>query len=188
MTLYQLAGYLHLIGGVGLFVALGLEWAMIVRIRSAHTVEQGRAWLSLVAFQRPVGLASLITVLIAGLYMAVTAWGAVAWISATVASLLLMMAFGAYNGLNLAPLETTLKGERDTLIPDRLEQLRNALLLASVHGRAGILLGILALMKFKPDVVGSVLTMVVALLLGVVSALPILVRQPASAELAREGA
>ncbi len=25
MTLYQLAGYLHLIGGVGLFVDLGLE-------------------------------------------------------------------------------------------------------------------------------------------------------------------
>src|SRR5438876_1160990 len=75
MTLYQLAGYLHLIGGVGLFVALGLAWAMIVRIRSAHSVEQARAWLSLVAFQRPVGLASLITVLIAGLYMAVTAWG-----------------------------------------------------------------------------------------------------------------
>src|SRR5437016_2605354 len=98
MTLYKLAGYLHLIGGVGLFVALGLEWAMIVR--------------------------------------------------------------------------------------DRLEQLRNALLLASVHGRAGILLGILALMKFKPDVVGSVLTIVVALLLGVVSALPMLLRQPHSAELA----
>jgi hypothetical protein len=125
MTLYQLAGYLYLLGGVGLFVALGLQWAMIVRIRSVHAVEQARAWLSLVAFQRPVGLASLITVLIAGLYMAVTAWGAVAWISATIASLLLMMAFGAYNGLNLAPLETTLKGERGTLTPDRLEQLRN---------------------------------------------------------------
>ena len=96
MTLYQLAGYLHLISGVGLFVALGLEWAMIVRIRSAHTVGQARAWLSLVAFQRPVGLASLITVLIAGLYMAVTAWGAVAWISATVASLLLMMALAKW--------------------------------------------------------------------------------------------
>src|SRR5207237_9877717 len=54
MTLYQLAGYLHLIGGVGLFVALGLEWAMIVRIRSAHIVEQARAWLILVAFQRLV--------------------------------------------------------------------------------------------------------------------------------------
>ena len=98
------------------------------------------------------------------------------------------MAFGAYNGLNLAPLETTLKGERGTLAPDRLEQLRNSLLLASVRGRAGILLGILALMKFKPDVVGSVLTIAVALLLGVVSALPILLRQPASAVLAREGA
>ena len=77
MTLYQLAGYLHLIGGVGLFVALGLEWAMVMRIRSARTFEQALTWLSLVAFQRPVGLPSLITVLIAGLYMAVTAWGAV---------------------------------------------------------------------------------------------------------------
>jgi hypothetical protein len=120
--------------------------------------------------------------------MAVTAWGAVAWISVTVASLLLMMAFGAYNGLNLAPLETALKVEHGMLTPERLGQLRNWLLLASVHARAGILLGILALMKFKPDVVGSVLTVSVALLLGMVSTLPILLRQPRFAEWAREGA
>ena len=34
----------------------------------------------------------------------------------------------------------------------------------------------------------ALLTIAVALILGVVSALPILLRQPASAELAREGA
>jgi hypothetical protein len=43
-------------------------------------------------------------------------------------------------------------------------------------------------MKFKPDVVGSVLTIAVALIPGVMSALPILSRQPAVAEPAREGA
>jgi hypothetical protein len=62
------------------------------------------------------------------------------------------------------------------------------LLLASVHGRAGILLGILALMKFKPDVVGSVVTIAFALFLGAVSVLPFLSRRQASGELAREGA
>jgi hypothetical protein len=51
MTPYLVAGYLHLVGGIGLFVALGLEWALIVRLRNAHTVEQARAWLSLTRFQ-----------------------------------------------------------------------------------------------------------------------------------------
>ncbi len=166
--------HLHLVGGIGLFVALGLEFALLVRLRNAHTAEQARPWLSLTAFQRPVGLASLVIVLVAGLYMVVTAWGAVAWISVTLASLLVMMAFGAYNGLTLAPLERALHNERGTLGGDRLGQTRNSLLLTSVHCRAGILLGVL--------VIG------IALLLGLLSVLPILARRQAVATLAKERA
>ena len=107
----------------------------------------------------------------AGLYTAVTAWGAVGWISVTLASLLVMMAFGAYNGLNLALLEQDLTSERSSLAPGRLAQTRNSLLLASAHGRAGILLGVLVLMKFKPDLISSVLNIDVAVLLGLLSVL-----------------
>jgi hypothetical protein len=188
MSAYPIAGYLHLIAGIGLFVALGLEWALVVRLRDAETSEQARGWLSLTAFQRPVGLASLVLVLVAGLYMAVTAWGAVGWISVTVAALLLMMAFGAYNGMHLAPLEQALKNERGPLGPSRLAQVRNRLLLVSVHCRAGILLGVVALMKFKPDVVGSIAVIGIALVLGFATALPWLTREPAPSKVARESA
>ena len=86
--------------------------------------------------------------------MAMTAWGAVGWISVGVGFPVVMMAFGAFNGLNLVPLELDLTRERGSLAPGRLAQTRNSLMLASVHCRAGILLGVLALMKFKPDFIG----------------------------------
>jgi hypothetical protein len=104
--------------------------------------------------------------------MAAIAWGAVPWISVTVASLL----------------ERALSNERGPLAPGRLAQVRNSLLRASVHGRAGILPGVLVLMKFKPDRVGSVSVMAVALALALLAVVPMLARQPAAGELVREGA
>jgi len=83
--------------------------------------------------------------------MTVLAWGAVGWINVAVASRVVMLASGAFNGLNLVPLELDLTRERGSLAPGRLAQTRTSLMLASVHCRAGILLGVLALMKFKPD-------------------------------------
>jgi hypothetical protein len=134
MTAYQIAGYLHLVAGIGLFVALGLEWLLLVRLRDAETTDRARSWLSLTAYQRPIGLASLVTVLFAGLYMAVTAWGAVGWISTTVIALLLMMGFGAFNGLRLAPLEQALRNEHGPRTSGQLAQTRNRLLLVSKRG------------------------------------------------------
>jgi len=103
--------------------------------------------------------------------MTVLAWGAVGWINVAVASRVVMMASGAFNGLNLVPLEQDLTSEG--LARARpFGQTRNSLLLASAHCRAGILLGVLALMKFKSDLVGSVLVSGIAVLHGLLSARP----------------
>ncbi len=103
--------------------------------------------------------------------MTVLAWGAVGWINVAVASRVVMLASGAFNGLNLVPLEQDLTSEgarsrpavwaNPQFLTARLRPLP-----------AGILLGVLALMKFKSDLVGSVLVSGIAVLHGLLSARP----------------
>ncbi len=63
------------VGALGLFVALGIEWTALLRLRGAATVEQAREWLGLFALVRRLGPASLVVVLLAGMYLAGTTWG-----------------------------------------------------------------------------------------------------------------
>src|SRR5207244_8538034 len=94
MTLYLLAVFLHVVGALGLFVAMGLEWVIVVRVRRAGTAEQARDWLGLLnqshdgtympcrsqacGFHLGFGLgvirwlspASMAAILLAGIYMA----------------------------------------------------------------------------------------------------------------------
>src|SRR5262249_44227610 len=74
MTLGTVALYLHILGAMGLVVALALEWVIVARLRTAETAEQARTWLGLTAVQRRLGPAALAAILIPGLYLAATGW------------------------------------------------------------------------------------------------------------------
>jgi hypothetical protein len=84
MNNYSIALYLHIIGTLGFFVALGLEWTGISQIRSAMTLEQVRAWMGILKNVRKVGFVSMLTTVVTGIYMMVAGWGGQAWILVTV--------------------------------------------------------------------------------------------------------
>ena len=80
MDSYSTALFLHIVGAVGFFVALGLEWTGLWQMRRATTLEQVRAWMGILKSVRKVGFASMLTTVISGVYMMVTVWGRVAWV------------------------------------------------------------------------------------------------------------
>ena len=47
MNDYSIALFLHIVGALGLFMALGLEWTGLWQIRSAMTTEQVRGWMGI---------------------------------------------------------------------------------------------------------------------------------------------
>jgi hypothetical protein len=187
MTLGTVALYLHILGAMGLVVALGLEWVVVARLRTAETAEQARTWLGLTAVQRRLGPAALAAILIPGLYLAATGWGGAGWIVVGLAALLLIAAFGAFNGIRLAAIGPALAAETGDLSPERAEQLRDPRFVVSMHARVAIVLGVVFLMTAKPDLLGSLLVVGGALVLGVASALPAWVRQRARETYARGG-
>ncbi len=178
MNDYSIALFLHIVGALGFFVALGVEWTSLRRLWRATTTEQVREWIRVPTGVHRVGMASMLTLLISGFYMMATVWGGVAWIIVTLGSLIPIAVLAmAVTRRRMAAIERAVTGEHGALSPTLRQLLHDPLLWLSLQTRVAIALGIVFLMTVKPDLVGSLLTIGVAIVLGLASALPILGRE-----------
>ena len=170
MNGYTIALFLHVVGALAFFVALGLEWTSLRHLQRASTVDQVREWMQVPNEMGRLGMIAMVTLLAAGIYMMVTAWGAVPWIIVTYAAIvLLVVPTAALTGPRMAAISRALYQE-DGSISHPLQNLVNdSLLRISIQTRIAIALGIVFLMTVKPDFVVSLLTIVVAAILGLVS-------------------
>lgn len=66
MNFYTLALFFHIVGALGLFVSLGLEWTSLLHVWQATSAEQVREWLRVVTGASRVGGASMGLILVAG--------------------------------------------------------------------------------------------------------------------------
>ena len=173
MSLYSLALFLHIVGALGVFTALGLEWTCLWHLRRATTAEQAQQWLGGFAFLGRVYPVSWTAIILPGIYMTITVWGWVAWIGNALAAILLLPILGvALSGRQLAVIGPAVAAERGLLSPTLRQRLADPLLWASIQTRVAIALGIIFLMTVKPGLGGSLLTIGVAVVLGLASAWP----------------
>jgi len=180
MNGYSIALFLHIVGALGFFVALGLEWTGLRQVRSAVLPEQVCAWIRILKSTRKVGFASMLTTVISGIYMMATAWGGVAWIIVTLGSLALVIALATIlTGPRMAAIGRTLTIDKGA-VSHTLQNLANhPLLWVSIQTRVAIALGIVFLKIAKPDLGGSLLTIGIAVVLGLASSLPVSRRERA---------
>ena len=174
MNVYSIALFLHIVGALGFFVALGLEWTGLWQIRSAVRPEPVRAWMGILRSASRVGMTSMLTTVISGFYMMATAWGGVAWIIVTLGALVLVIVLSvALTGPRMVAIGRSLATEKG-LVSQTFHILANhPLLWISIQTRVAIALGIVFLKTAKPDLGGSLLTISVAIVLGLASALPV---------------
>jgi hypothetical protein len=173
MNTYSIALFFHILGALGFFVALGLEWAGLRQMRNATTAEQVRQGMRISGSTRRLGMISMLTILIFGFYLAAVAWGGPAWITVTLGVMVVMIALSvALTGPRMAAVGRALASEKGPLSPS-LQQLANhPLLWISIQTRVAIALGIVFLMTVKPGLGGSLLTIGMATVLGLAFSLP----------------
>lgn len=174
MNTYSIALFLHIVGALGFFVALGLEWTGLSQLRIAMTIEQVRAWMGILKNVRKVGFISMLTTVITGIYLMVVAWGGLAWIYVTLGSLVLVIVLSAAlsNPRMVAIGQALVTGNRP--ISQNFHNLANhPFLWISIQTRVAIALGIVFLKIAKPDLGGSLLTIGIAIVLGLASTLPV---------------
>jgi hypothetical protein len=173
MNTYSIALFLHIVGALGFFIALGLEWVGLRQIRNATTTEELRQGMRLSGSTRRLGTASMLTILVFGLFLAVEDWGWPAWITVTLGVIVVLIALSvALTGPRMAAIGRALATEKGPLSPS-LQQLANQpLLWISIQTRVAIALGIVFLMTVKPGLGGSLLAIGAATVLGLAAALP----------------
>lgn len=187
MTLYPTLLFLHVLGGVGIYVALGIEAIALSRLQRAGTREGIALWLRVLRLPRWFATLSMLLALGSGIWMTVTVWGHRAWISgAFVAILAMAVAGGAVTGRLLRRLGAALALIEGAELPGAFRRAAaSAALAASLRLRIALGVGVLALMSMKPEAAGTAAILALAALGGFVACVPLVERRP---ELADGGA
>src|SRR6266446_5916689 len=81
MSLYQFLIFIHVLGGVALFVAIGIEAVALGRLRRAETPADARVWLGLFRMPGRLGPTAMLTALASGAWMMKVSWGYQPWIA-----------------------------------------------------------------------------------------------------------
>src|SRR5262245_42161379 len=167
--------FLHVLGGIGLFIGGACELLGLRLLLRAKTVEYLRATTTLTRIALVVDPLSSLLVVATGLYFVVTTWGwSVGWIDVALISFaLITLAAPALQGRRMLVIQREVGRAPDGPVPEQLRGLiEDPVLRVSIQSVLPLGTGLLALMIFKPSLVGAVLMMGGAILLGVLSALP----------------
>jgi uncharacterized membrane protein YiaA len=173
MNGYTIALFVHVLSAIGFYTSVITGLFGATAMRRAQRVEQVRAILGLLALTDPLSAISGLLILITGLYMAKTAWGfTTGWIDVGLISVFLLIPFGA--GI-VAPRRRVLArlaqaAPEGPLTADLAARIFDPALRAGLFAQAGLLLGIVFLMTMKPDLVPAIISMAVALALGLAAA------------------
>jgi hypothetical protein len=173
MSNYSIALFLHVVGALGFFVVQGVEWIGLSQVRRTRLPEEARAILGMVKSADRLGVVSMLTTVATGIYMLLTVWGWVPWILVVLGALVLeIVLFVALAKPRLAAIEQALATEKGFVSQTFHDLVNQPILWISIQTRVAIILGIVLLKFTKPSLGASLLTIGVAIILGLSSALP----------------
>src|SRR5207237_4734640 len=166
MTVYAVALFLHIVGALGLFAALALEWTALSGFRRSTTAEQVTDWSTIYGALRRIGPVSIGLLLVFGLYMMATAWGPTSWIGLGILALVVPAALGAFNGIQITRVLRQNAGRMGPLSSESRNALHRPTFVLSLRLRTALALGVVLIMTVKTDLVTSVAVLVITLALG----------------------
>jgi hypothetical protein len=173
MSVYSIAVFLHILGALGIFAAIGLDWAGLSNLRRATQAAQVREWVRLLAAPRALGGPAALLVLVSGIYLSASRWGPQGWILMALAGMVVVGALGgAIGGRRIGAIMRALPAESGPVSITLRGHLDDPALTLSLRVRTALLLGIVFLMSTRPGWGGSLAAMGAALVLGVAAAMP----------------
>lgn len=173
MSIFSIALFLHIVGALGVSVALGIEWLGLSQIRRSTVSEEIRAILRVVKSTTRLGFISMFSTVITGIYMVLAAVDWVPWILVVVGALVLVIVLTrVLTAPRMAAIGQALAMEKGSVSPTFNHLMKDPILWISIQTRLAIVLGIIFLKIATPSLGASLLTISVAIILGIASALP----------------
>ncbi len=171
MNAFSIALFLHIVGALGLFVALGLEWTGLREMRKATLPEQIRAWMGVLKNTTRLGIPSMGMLLITGVYMVLTDVGWVPWILVVLGAIVLSSVLSMrLSAPRMAAMGRALAAETAPISESFHMLASHPILWISIQTRVAIGLGIIFLKIAQPELSGSLLVIGASIVLGIASA------------------
>jgi len=170
--IYRVVLFVHVLGVLGLVAVLTIEGVSLRGLRRSAGNDDALMWIGVGRLVQRFAPASLGLIVVTGLYMMATSWGAQGWILVSLGSLIAVAAIGGLlTGTRMARMGPA-AGRAVGPLSDQLRAaLRDPILMASFRVRLAIVIGIALLMSVKPSVVVSLLVVVAAAAIGVLASL-----------------
>ena len=173
MSIFSLALFFHIVGALGVSVALGLEWIGLSQIHRATVADEIRAILQVVNSTTRFGFISMLATVITGIYMVLAAVGWVPWLLVVIGALVLVIALTrALTAPRMAAIGKAFAAEKGSVSQSFYNLLNDPMVWISIQTRVALILGIIFLKVTTPELGVSLLTIGVAIVLGIASALP----------------
>lgn len=171
--LYNVVLFLHILGAVIMFMAISILALSMISLLHAKETEDVKRWSGLAVKTDALFPLSTLIIIVPALYLVFSTWGwGIAWINVSLATLLGTSFLGPV--INLRRLKGILaaaKAETDSVPSSELvRKVRDPVLWNSVSIMTMLIFGILFLMAVKLPLVGSLITMAIALVAGLVLA------------------
>jgi hypothetical protein len=173
ISLYSIALFFHVLGAVGFFIALGLEWVTLQQLQRATTVEQLRERLKATSGMGAIGGISMLVIVVAGVYLTMVAWrGNSMWVAVAFAAIIVQgVLMAILNGPRMRAIRKAATTESGSISSELDGLLHHSMLWISMLVRVGMSTGIIFLMTVKPPLITSLIVIAVGFVLGLAASM-----------------
>src|SRR5215467_2647559 len=170
MTRFTIAVFLHLVGMVGLFIGYGLEWVASSLLRGSTNTEQVRAWLRIYSLSVPISGASLLLLILSGVYFAsIFESMKEGWMLSSLLATVFAFGIGFVFILRRVRMLRAVLPEGNTPLSEaERASVQDPVIFTLVRVRLLLMLGVLYLMITKPDLTTSLFSLLGAIVAGLI--------------------
>jgi ABC-type multidrug transport system fused ATPase/permease subunit len=158
--------FLHIIGAAGLFLGLGIEGVTLKFLSRASTTEQVLGLGPSFKLLRITFSVSALLLLLPGIYMVERGWGWSGWVIVGLIMLVVLSGAGSMGGKKIGELMKSLSNSTGTLSSEVREKLSASFLHKSYKTRIILVIGTMFIMTMKTDWLMSIVTILIAFLIG----------------------
>jgi len=166
--LYTITLYLHIVGALILFCAVGIEWMILTNLRKSSSRENILSWLNHFLILKNFFMIAFFLLLIPGIYMMVNIWHSAGFVEIGIIGLVALSISGRFlsGGRIMVIRSGAAQTESESPLHDLLNKTRDSYLWDTFLIRTGAALGIVLMMTFKTDLVDSIIIFVIGGALG----------------------
>lgn len=169
--LYNVVLFVHILGVLIMFAAVGSTITGMIGLISSRDINVMRVWSSLTVKMDEFLPFSVILILLPGIFLVITHWGwKLYWVDLSLAILVLMTIAGPLVNLpRFKVISKTLK-EHKPVVPSEevLTLIQDKVLWNSVSIMTFEVLAIIYMMTVKPKLIGSFITVILGVILGLI--------------------